>query len=168
MNKYKATAELPYHLAVGAVVINESNEVCVHHYKDIDDAPSGTYYEDVYTLMRETMENNESLEEAVLRGVGEGFGLTGEILKYIGPLTAIAPGLSGGVRDFEKTTLYFLVRKTGEDASLLVDEGFESLGTIEWKPIDFLIEHMEKEAEKHTRTDLNESAVLRRVIALTL
>jgi len=40
--------------------------------------------DEVYHLMRESLEGNESIHDAVLRGVQEEFGATGIVDKYLG------------------------------------------------------------------------------------
>lgn len=156
---FAAKPKTRFHLSVGAVIINEKNEVLCHHYQ------VGGKLNGVYTLMRETVENNESNEHAVLRGLQEEFGATGEILAYLGSITAKDKwfGEINQEKIVEKTTLYFLVKcndVTPENA--LKDE--QTGSTPEWKEIQFLIQQMQSLIEKVGIQDINESEILKRAL----
>jgi ADP-ribose pyrophosphatase YjhB (NUDIX family) len=157
---FKSTQESPCHLSVGAVVYNHKKEVASHYFKEFFAKDERRIYEDFYILMRETVEENEGLEEAVLRGVREEFGSTGEIDRFIGSLVTKFPR---GEKWIEKTTVYFLVKLSDLNAFERSDEDEESVSAIEWRPIDFLIEKMQAQGKKYGRTDLDESGILKRV-----
>jgi len=44
----------------------------------------GLPFNELYLLMRETVEDGESLYDAVARGLQEEFGLSGEVERYLG------------------------------------------------------------------------------------
>ncbi|OGI20587.1 MAG: hypothetical protein A3J06_03305 [Candidatus Moranbacteria bacterium RIFCSPLOWO2_02_FULL_48_19] len=109
--------------------------------------------------MRETVEKEESLEQAVLRGIKEEFGATGEIERFIGTLVTKFPR---GEMWIEKTTVYFLIKLKDFDPSKRVLDDGEKVSVVQWQPIDFLISKMEEQQKKYERTDLDESEILKR------
>lgn len=63
----------PYHLSVGAVVLNSKKQVYCHHLRGMRGK------KDVYLLMRETVRPNDSLEEALKRGLKKEFGMRAKV-----------------------------------------------------------------------------------------
>jgi len=53
----------PFHLSVGAIVMNGKTEIYCHHLLNVRGKM------DAYLLMRETVEPNETLENALRRGL---------------------------------------------------------------------------------------------------
>ncbi len=92
----------PYHLSIGSVVLNKTNVTLL---KKSDGS---------YTLPRETMYSQESLEESLIRGVQEEIGIVVKIEKFLGSLITHFKRLDGS--DIEKTTIYFLVNKIDESS----------------------------------------------------
>ncbi|HRV76395.1 MAG TPA: NUDIX hydrolase, partial [Candidatus Saccharimonadales bacterium] len=78
-NYFQGRSDHPYHLSVGAVLLNDKNEVACHYFVD---AP--VIGGEVCILMRESVEDGEVLEEALARGLMEEFGAMGNISTYIG------------------------------------------------------------------------------------
>jgi hypothetical protein len=157
-NFYRSTAVKPYHLSVGAVVINKNREVLCHHFSEF----AGEKY-DAYILMRETIHHGESLEDAVQRGIMEEFGAKGKIIAYIGSTLGT---LMRGEVPTEKTTLYFLVEYENHDLSLRSEEDIENGSTVEWQSPDFLLERFKKQSDKFNRSTLDESKVLAGALAI--
>jgi hypothetical protein len=162
---YQSGDDKPYHVSVGAVLFNDKFEVCVHRctqsmvpdrYKWLTDG-----LDIMYTLMRESLENDEPLEAAVHRGLAEEFGAIGEIEKYLGARIANVTTPNGF--GFEKTTLYHAVRlcelgeRDPED-----EEGFSELV---WVPVVELLGLMKEQATKTNRSELNEVEVIERFMA---
>lgn len=158
-NFFHSTQESPYHLSVGAVVYNEDKKIACHYFDKFLARDENKIHEDFYILMRETVEANESLEQAVLRGVREEFGSTGEIRRFIGSLVTKFPRGSVWV---EKTTVYFLVEIQNVNVFARDPKDAESTSVIQWQPIDELIAKMETRGKNYERTDLDESAILKR------
>ena len=156
---FKSTQESPYHLSVGAVFHDGKGKVSCHYFKEFFISDENTTYSDFRILMRETIEADESLEQAVLRGIKEEFGSTGEIERFIGTLVTYFPR---GDIWVEKTTVYFLIRLKERGIFERSFEDEENASTIEWQPIDFLITSMEEQGKRFKRTDLDESEILRR------
>jgi ADP-ribose pyrophosphatase YjhB (NUDIX family) len=157
-NYFASTKENPYHLSVGAVVLNEKDEVLCHHFSSVE--VEGNLIEDLYLLMRETVYENEALEVAIKRGLKEEFGAEVEIEKYLGPIVSAFP------RDgeqIEKTTLYFLCKLKLIDESKRDKNDPESVSEIKFLPMDELIEKMNSQEEKYHRTDVNEAKILERI-----
>lgn len=87
----------PYHFTVGAVV--EDGELIAIIRKP----------DDYYTLPRETAYANESLYDAVVRGLQEEVGVVPEIFGYTGALLEHFNYIDG--TSIEKTTVYFHCKK---------------------------------------------------------
>lgn len=150
--------EFPYHLSAGAVVIDAELKVWCHYYEEFHKENQGTF-SNFYTLMRETVENGESLESAVLRGVREEFGMQGFIRNYLGSLVSKFPKDEIWI---EKTTAYFLVDLTEKDEKSRVYDDDFVMGKIQKCEINFLIEKMKDQGMRFDRTDLDESLILSR------
>lgn len=163
-NYFKGSKENPYHLSIGAVLINEDNLVCCHYFNKVSVQYQGEY-KDFYILMRETIKSGEKIEEALHRGLMEEFGATGEIVTYVG--SQVGSFRRQGV-DVEKTTLYFLVKCKSFDPKLRVNEDVESESEIQWQNPDFLIEKMKQQGNRFKEKTLDESEILERVKRLGL
>lgn len=162
-NIYRGTEKHLLHLSIGAVLINNRNEVCCHYFKKYKSATDLIELEDFYVLMRETLEANETLEQAALRGISEEFGATGKIIDYIGSIKSQFNRLETPV---EKTTLYFLIELVDFDLSLRMKDDEEKLSEIQWHPMDYLISKMKEQSKRYERTDLDESSVIERANVL--
>jgi ADP-ribose pyrophosphatase YjhB (NUDIX family) len=159
-NYYTSTTSHPFHLSVGAVLVNEEKQICCHYFKQFKTKFDNETYEDFYILMRETLENNETLEEASERGILEEFGAKGKIVNYVGSI------VSEFNRDdvlIEKTTVYFLINLEECDLSLRKKDDEEKESEIQWHSIDFLISKMKQQNKKYKRTDIDESSILEKV-----
>lgn len=152
-NLFAGQEGAPYHLSVGAAVINDKGEVCCrHHQTDEHNRPV-----DGYVLMRETIEGGESLEIAVERGLKEEFRVKASMRDFLGPVIS-----HYGFKDYqiEKTTLFFLC-----DFQSYVEgsvSGFETDGKLEWRDIDFLTEKNIAQAKHLGRDDIDDSIALER------
>lgn len=151
---FTSTKESPYHLSVGAVVVNNEGKFLCHHYKHF----GGQEY-DAYLLMKETAHPGESVEQTLDRGLLEEFGAKGKITAYLGSLVTILPR---GDISTQKTTLYFLVEFLEKDEALRSDEDKDQ-SIVEWQDAEFLIQKM-KEQTKHFngRQTMDESEVIER------
>lgn len=155
MNYYRGQEGAPFHLSVGAVVLNEDREVCCRHYRQNEQGVRG----DLYLLMRETVEQGETIEEALLRGCIEELGLKVSVKDFIGSIISHFPFKGETI---EKTTLYFLCDSKEEAKEN--PGGWEASGKLEWHDPSFLIEQSRKQAEHFARDDYDESTVLQRVL----
>ena len=150
----------PFHISVGAVVINDAGKILTHK-RTQKTTPAQFLYtidglEEVYTLMRESLEENESLESATLRGVREEFGIEGKIEKYLGSYVGtIVP--EKGV-PYEKTTLYFSVQVINQGERPM-DDG-EAHSELLWVDPKDLIEKMIYQGANTIRTDIDESKIV--------
>jgi ADP-ribose pyrophosphatase YjhB (NUDIX family) len=153
MNWFQGTHLRPYHLSVGAVVVDVHGKVACQHV-----ARFGRY-RDLYLLMRETVEMGERLEEALTRGLREEMGLGVEISAYLGSLVSHFPR---GRANVEKTTLYFLCRFVGLDPRGRDESDPDSGNEIEWHRIEWLIHRSHAQGQRWSRTDFDESLVLSR------
>jgi ADP-ribose pyrophosphatase YjhB (NUDIX family) len=156
---FKSTKESPHHLSVGVVLVDREGQIACHYFKKLQVTEEEMGYDDFYILMRETVESGEGLEEAVLRGIKEEFGATGEIEKFVGTLLTKFP--RGDVW-IEKTTVYFLIKLKDFDIDKRIFDDYEKDSIIQWQPIDFLISKMGEQQRRFERTDFDESEILKR------
>jgi len=156
-NVYSATKKYPYHLSVGAVIRREDGKILCHYFKTLPD-PLG-HHNDVYILMRETVESGESMERALIRGAVEEFGAA---IKVDHILEAKIDKIIDGERDFiwDKTTLYFACSLIQLDTRERDENDFESSSDIQWQDPEFLIAHMKEQGKRTRRGDLDESRII--------
>lgn len=157
-NYYIGTKDCPHHLSVGAVVINKDGNVLCHHFPSI--TVSGFTAENIYILVRETLEMGERLEEAVHRGLREEMGVEASIKTYIGSIKSRFPRKGEAM---QKTTLYFLCSLNNIDSSKKDKTDLEAASEIMFLPIDLLIGKMKAQAEIYKTFDLDESSILEEV-----
>jgi ADP-ribose pyrophosphatase YjhB (NUDIX family) len=158
-NYFQMSKDNPYHISIGAVVVNDKNEICCHHFDKIE--VGGTLFEDIHILMRETIEPNESIEQCLERGLKEEFGMKAELVSYLGSITSILD-----LKDLarvEKTTLYFLCKPIDFDYEKRKRDDSESSSNIKWIKADELIQLMKKQADKYKRDDADESKIIMRI-----
>jgi hypothetical protein len=158
-NYFQGDSEHPQHVSVGAVLINNKNDICCHHFNSAKFDFKGYWREqgldDFYTLMRKTIKPDETLENTLHRGLLEEFGAEAEIINYIGSIQSYFE--DKGVK-IQKTTLYFLCKLKTQDLNKRGLGDIES--QIEWLAPDFLILKMKEQVRKYSRTDIDESTIL--------
>ncbi len=152
---FQATKQRPYHLSVGAVLFDQNGRIACHHFKEIFG------YKDVYILMRESMENDETISMTLLRGLKEEFGAVGKPIAFLGSLSGLLPepGLP-----FEKTTLYVACETIEWDPAKRDPNDPEATSTIEWLPPNELISIMQKQGDRFKRIDVDESEMIKRAL----
>ncbi len=163
-NYFQGNKDHPQHISVGAIVVNDKKEICCHHLfaKDLKGYWTNEGLDDFYLLMRETLEPGETLEVALHRGLREEFGVTAEIVDYVGAIqSSFRDNVDATVR-IEKTTPYFLCKFLSQDISKREGD-LESKTALEWRTAEFLIPRMKAQSEKFGRTDVDESSILERV-----
>lgn len=159
-NYFQGNHNHPQHFSVGAILVNEKNEICCHHF--VDDQLKG-YWPDLginglYLLMRETPDLGEKIEDVLARGLKEEFGAEAEVLDYIG---SIQNHFKDKDVEVEKTTIYFVCKLISQDLSKRSGD-IESKSNLEWQTADFLIPKMKEQSQKFGRTDVDESEILER------
>ncbi|MFA5107460.1 MAG: NUDIX hydrolase [Patescibacteria group bacterium] len=154
-NYYISTKEHPYHLSVGAVVINDKSEVLCHHFHSIE--VPGTTFKDLYLLVRESLEPDESLEAAVRRGLLEEAGVEAAVQTYLG---SIVSQFNREDIIAQKTTTYFLCKLISIDTSKREPTDPEAGSEITFLPIDDLIGKMKSQFERYKRSDFDETYIL--------
>lgn len=162
-NYFQGTNDHPYHLSVGAVVMNDKNEVCCHYF-DKPAGPGFKYgsFDKFYLLMRETIEQNESIEECLARGLKEEFGMKATLKTYLGSLDSHWVTSTDNVK-IEKTTLYFLCELISYNIADRRENDPERSSVVRWVNIRELITKMKEQAKRLGNTTLDESQILERV-----
>ncbi len=149
-NYYRSTKEKPYHLSVGIVVVNEAEEFLVRHFSTFHGEKV-----DLCLFPTETIEQDETLEETVHRGLREEVGAEAEIISFIGSIHGLA---TMNNKTFEKTVIYFLCRFKKGNSPLYPDEDGESI--TEWHPAKFLIDHQAQQPPDIQNSILNETKII--------
>ncbi len=163
-NYFRGTIDHPYHLSVGAVIVDDENRICCHHFGQNTEGTPYEGFTDFYLLMRETLEMGETIEAALHRGMMEEFGSTGEIQTYLGSIkSGYQVTNTNPVVMIEKTTLYFLVKMKTFNSTMRSKEDFAMGSQIEWLPADFLINKMKEWGRRYENTTLDESVILERL-----
>lgn len=153
---FQASKKQPYHLSMGAVLFNKEGLIACHHFKEI------LGHKDIYILMRESMENNETPLMTLHRGLKEEFGATAEPIAFLGCLSGYLPD---SYLSFEKTTLYVacqLIDWNPENRDL---EDPEASSMIEWLEPEILISLMQQQGIRFQyRVDADESEIIKRAL----
>lgn len=153
---FQASKKQPYHLSIGAVLFDQDGRIACHHFREI------LGHKDVYILMRESMENNETPLTTLDRGLQEEFGATAQPVAFLGCLSGYLPDSR---LSFEKTTLYIacqLVNWNPESRDL---EDPEASSIIEWLEPDVLISIMQEQGIRFQhRVDADESEMIKRAL----
>ncbi len=159
---YKHSPSQPFHISAGGVLFNDKYEVCVHHFfkKDIPENLHFLmdYQDEIYHLMRESLEGNEPLHDAVKRGVKEEFGAEAVVDKYLGAKVDIITGPDQ--EPFEKLTIYHAVKLINMGERLYFDT--ENKSQMEWHSPDKLIAIFEEQSQKTKRPELDERIIIER------
>lgn len=111
--------------------------------------------------MRESLEGNEPLQDAVLRGIQEEFGATGTVEKYLGAKIDEIQQPNG--QTFEKLTIYHAVRLVELKAREVSDA--ESKTDIEWYSPKEVLKIYDTQCQMTRRPELDERVIVQRFIA---
>lgn len=163
LHYFIGTKRSPYHLSVGAIVVNRKGEIRCHHF------PKGNANPEFVLLMRETLKPHESLEKALARGLKEEFGMKARVVAYLGSFESSFRNWEGAM--LQKTTLYFLCVPIAQNLKWITSVEkrtghFEKGSTLEWKLARWLIAQMKKQGKHMKRTDFDESEIVKRFISI--
>ncbi len=152
---FQATEKRPYHLSIGAVLFDQKGRIACHHFKEIFGC------KDVYILMRESMENDETIPMTLHRGLKEEFGASATPIAFLGCLSGILPEPR---LSFEKTTLYVACQTIEWDPATRDPNDPEAASVIEWLYPDELIAIMQRQGLRLKRIDVDESEMIKRAL----
>ncbi len=153
---FQANKKQPYHLSIGAVLFNKEGLIACHHFKEILE------HKDIYILMRESMENDETPLMTMHRGLKEEFGATANPIAFLGCLSGYLPDSR---LPFEKTTLYIACQLINWNPENRDAEDPEASSTIEWLEPDILISFMQQQGIRFQhRVDADESEMIKRAL----
>jgi hypothetical protein len=155
----------PAHISVGALITNGEGNIRAHYF-NADRVPERIVrfmypLRELRILMRESLENNETLEAAIHRGLYEEFGMTGKIIRYIGSLQTLCQREEV---TFQKTTLYFHVAWESDGERPEFDA--ESKSEMIWYPPEELCALMKAQGGIVSDLDVDESSIIERYLAL--
>ena len=119
---------------------------------------------EAFLLMRESLENGETLEEAVVRGLQEEFGAEGKVIRYLGSIQSHIP--EDYPDGWEKTTLYFHASLIAQGDRSLSDA--ESHSILEWVEPTVLLQKLLQQGRETGRADLDESKIIKAYLASIL
>jgi hypothetical protein len=153
---FQASKNKPYHLSIGAVLFDQNGLIACHHFKEIYG------HKDIYILMRESMEDNETPLMTVKRGLMEEFGATAEPTTFLGALSGYLPDPR---LPFDKTTLYIACKLIDWNPEKRELNDPEAGSTIEWLEPTVLIALMEEQGIRFNhRVDADESEIIKRAL----
>lgn len=158
-NYFQGTTISPYHISIGAVVRNSEGLICAHYFEHITHKGFGVM-DDIYLLMRETIEPDESIETCLHRGLLEEFGMKAKLVSYLGSIVAHFPKETVTV---EKTTLYFLCDLISYDEAHRKEGDPEAGSQMKWMEPSALITKMKAQGVRVGRADVDESVILERL-----
>lgn len=157
---FQASRNQPYHLSIGAVLFDQQGRIACHHFNEI------LGHKDIYILMRESMENEETPLMTLNRGLREEFGAIAEPVAFLGCLSGYLPDPT---LPFEKTTLYVvckLLEWKPENRDL---DDPEACSIIEWlEPAALISLFQEQGIRFNHRIDLDESEMIKRALPYIL
>ena len=153
---FQASRKQPYHLSIGAVLFDQNGLIACHHFSEI------LGHKDIYILMRESMEDDETPLTTLFRGLKEEFGATAEPVAFLGSLSGHLPDPR---LPFEKTTLYIACRLIQWNPEERESADPEASSTIQWLEPDELISLMQQQGVRFQhRVDADESEMITRAI----
>jgi len=156
MNYYQASSTKPFHLSVGAIVLDENGNILCEHYDKLNE------WEDIYWLMHSTINPNETLEQALHRGLKEEMGVTGEIISFVGVHNYKSEwfGETSSPVEVTKSIAYFTVRLISADESLKSQDNSAYNSRVVALTKKELIQKMKIQYQKYLIDELDESRVL--------
>ncbi len=159
---YKYSKTKPFHISVGGLLFNDNYEICVHHFFK-ENIPNDLhflmdYQKEVFHLMRESLEGNEPLQDAVVRGMKEEFGADVAVDMYLGAKVDIIT--SPTEKPFEKLTIYHSAKLVSLGERLDFDA--ESKSKMEWYSADDLLKIFDEQCAKTKRPELDERIIVER------
>lgn len=153
---FQSNQNQPYHLSIGAVLFDLNGHIACHHFEEIYGK------KDIYFLMRESMENDETPLMTLHRGLKEEFGATALPITFLGSLSGFLPDPH---LSFEKTTLYVACQLIEWNPNNRDPNDPEASSTIKWFEPNELIALMKQQGIRlQHRVDMDESEMIERAL----
>ncbi len=164
MSKFGYSKENPFHISVASLLTNDLGEICVHHFTKGQLPIEMENRNDLYMLMRGTLEDDETIEKGLAREMLEEYGAVGEIVRYVGSIQSHFPyQKQPGM--IEKTTLYFHVKLVEIDETKREVGAVESQSELEWHLPEQLLTLLVEQERTGVRADVNDVKILKEFIS---
>lgn len=165
-NYFQYSQDSPFHLSAGALVYSEQGKILTHVFgAEVKENP---FDRDIYILIRETIERQESVEAAIHRGIREETGGEATIVNYLGAVTGKARRFLDNPEDvFEKTTLYFAMKSVRWQPGQRDGNDAEAASDLQWHEPKELIPIMKQQGEFTDSEDLDESVIVQRFLEMS-
>lgn len=138
---YKASKRQKYHLSTVGILVNGLGQIGCHFFEEKVFELQKVVWENVYLLMSETVEADESLTESVLRGAVEECNAYCDVQHFLGSHNFIVLAPWG---EFEKTVAFFVLR-----IRILAEARSNEIGaTLKFLPLEELMLHMKLQRER--------------------
>lgn len=154
-NIFQGDAHWPFHLSVGVVAVDEHGRIGVHHFKERFGLSN------VYTLVSETVEGNETLQAAALRGLREEFGAEAKIVGYLGSQTS---NFSVDDLVIHKSTEYLVADVVRWDVDHRDHADNTRTSSIEWYETPELTRILQEQCHRLADLSINEAGVIGRYV----
>lgn len=164
-NFLNQSLQSPTHISVAALLRNSEGKILCHWFKTEDLPNESEGKGDLYILMRESIHRDEALESAVARGLMEEYGAEGQLVDFLGTIVSHFPSSDNREIQIEKTVLYFLVDLIALDESKREVGAVESRSKLLWFTPEELLEKNLMQAKRYTRTDIDDSKIIRDYIS---
>ncbi|BCX14302.1 MAG: hypothetical protein KatS3mg085_834 [Candidatus Dojkabacteria bacterium] len=158
MNIHTQNPKYPYHVSAGAVVLNSKNQVALQYFKH------NAGHDNVYYLMRESLENNTTIEETLANGLMKEMGITAQIRHFVG--SRVTTFLDADGNEITKTTIYYLCDLISVDESKKDPENPEGSSEVKFFDLSDAIKITQDQLKRTNYLDICEFDILQNVAKL--
>ncbi|GIW58776.1 MAG: hypothetical protein KatS3mg086_061 [Candidatus Dojkabacteria bacterium] len=158
MNIHTQNPNYPFHISVGAVVLNSKKQVALQYFKH------NAGHDNVYYLMRESLQDNNTIEQTLANGLMKEMGITAQIRHFVG--SRVTNFLDSDGNEITKTTIYYLCDLVSIDESQKDPENPEGVSEVKFFDIDEAIKITQEQLKRTNYLDICEFDILQNVAKL--